>query len=149
MSREKKSGAKISGNPRKRQAKEKADLSLKSEETRRKALLMSKVGECTDEALRLMELFEEQHSESPGFLYDEIPYMITLSAIVMHRAACELYGEPEKYNISEQLDILELTPAIRAEIEFFLIKNQMDKPETWSIFDKESGFDAQWNKNSR
>ncbi|WP_152601465.1 hypothetical protein [Erwinia oleae] len=149
MSRKKRSGAKISGNPRKRQAKEKAALSLKSEETRRKALLMSKEGECKDEILRLMELFEEQHSESPGFLYDEIPYMITLSAIVMHRAGCELNDEPEKYNISEQLDFLELTPAIRSEIEFFLIKNQMDKPETWSIFDKESGSDAQMNENSR
>lgn len=118
-------------------------MSLKSEGTRRKALLMSKEGECKDEILRLMELFEEQNSESPGFLYDETPYMMTLSTIVIHRAGCELNGEPEKYNISEQLDILELTPAIRSEIECFLIKNMMDKPETWSIFDKKSGLDTQ------
>lgn len=111
-------------------------MSLKSEGTRRKALLMSKQGECKNEVIRLMELFEEQNSESPGFLYDETPYMIILSAIVMHRAGCELNGEPEKYNIYEQLDTLEPTPAIRSEIECFLIQNKMDKPETWSIFDK-------------
>ncbi|MHA0917550.1 hypothetical protein ACR9H8_22840 [Kosakonia cowanii] len=145
MSRKKRSGSKISGNPQKRQAMEKAAISHKSEETRRKALLMSKEGECKNEILRLMELFEEQNSESPGFLYDETPYMMILSTIVMHRAGCELNGEPEKYNISEQLDFLELTPAIRSEIECFLIKNKMDKPETWSIFDKESGLDTQSN----
>lgn len=90
-----------------------------------------------------MELFEEQNSESPGFLYDETPYMMILSTIVIQRAGCELNGEPEKYNISEQLDILELTSAIRSEIECFLIKNKMDKPETWSIFDKKSGLNTQ------
>lgn len=76
---------------------------------------MSKEGECKNAVLRLMELFEEQNSESPGLLYDETTYMIILSAIVMHRASCELNGEPEKYNIYEQLDILELTPAIRSD----------------------------------
>lgn len=69
------------------------------------------------EILRLLELFEKQHPESPGYLYDELPYMVALGAIVIHRAVCELNDEPEKYKPYEQLDTLELTPAMREEIE--------------------------------
>ncbi len=56
--------------------------------------------------------------------------MVTLGAIAMHRAGCELTNESEKYNPSEQLDTLELVPAMREEIEESIVRNKLDKPET-------------------
>lgn len=125
---------KRSGDPRKRQAMKETEKAQQSALARRKFLLMSKEKEYTAEILRLQELFEEQYPESPGYLYDDLPYMVTLGAIVMHRAGCELNDEPEKYRPYEQLDTLELTPAMREEIEEFLIRNRLDKPETYYIF---------------
>lgn len=121
---------KKSGDPRKRQT----EVDYKTLKARQLALLMSKEKETKAETMRLMELFEEQYPESPGFLYDETPYMLTLGAIVIHRAGCELKVEPEKYNVSEQLDVLELLPEMRKEIEEFLIRNQLNKAETYSVF---------------
>lgn len=110
-------------------------LIRESEVVRRKSLLMSKEKEYKAEILRLLEIFEAQYPESPGYLYDELPYMVALGAIVIHRAGCELNDEPEKYKPYEQLDTLELTTAMREEIENFLIRNQLDKAETYYIFD--------------
>jgi len=59
---------------------------------------------------------------------------VALGAIAMHRADCELTNEPEKYNPSQQMDTLELVPAMRDEIEEFLLRNKLDKPETYQIF---------------
>ncbi|EMK8627187.1 hypothetical protein V9M40_004211 [Salmonella enterica subsp. enterica serovar Newport] len=126
---------KRSGDPRKRQAMKEVLLARESEVVRRKSLLMSKEKEYKAEILRLLELFGAQYPESPGYLYDELPYMVALGAIVIHRAGCELNDEPEKYKPHEQLDTLELTPAMREEIENFLIRNQLDKAETYYIFD--------------
>ncbi len=125
---------KRSGDPRKRQAIKDAGHALKLEVARRKSLLMAKEKEYKAEILRLLELFEEQYPESPGYIYDAVPYMATLGAIVVHRAGCELNDEPEKYRPSEQLDTLKLVPAMREEIEVFLLRNGLDKPETYSIF---------------
>ena len=121
---------KKSGDPRKR----KAEADYKTLKTKQIALLMSKGKETKAEAMRLMELFEEQYPESPGLLYDETIYMLTLTAIVIHRAGCELKAEPGKYNVSEQLDALELMPEMRKEIEEFLVRNQLDKADTYSVF---------------
>jgi len=121
---------KKSGDPRKRQT----EVDYKTLKARQKALFTSKEKETKAETMRLMELFEKQYPESPGFLYDETPYLITFGAIVIHRAGCELKSEPEKYNVSEQLDVLELLPEMRKEIEEFHVRNRLDKAETYSIF---------------
>jgi len=121
---------KKSGDPRKRQA----EPDYKTLKARQMALLMSREKETKAEAIRLLELFEEQYPESPGLLYDETLYMLTLTAIVIHRAGCELKAEPEKYNVSEQLDALELMPEMRKEIEEFLVRNKLDKADTYSVF---------------
>ncbi|KZQ74364.1 hypothetical protein A3465_01600 [Enterobacter roggenkampii] len=82
----------------------------------------------------MVELFEEQFPESPGFLYDEQLYMKIMGIIVLHRAGCELNDEPEKYDPAGQLDTLELLPAMRGEVDAFLIRNQLDKADSWSVF---------------
>ncbi|HBE5944013.1 TPA: hypothetical protein KML24_004956 [Escherichia coli] len=125
---------KRSGDPRKRQRIKDTGQVFQSHIARQKSLLMAKEEECKSEIFRLINLFEEQYPESPGYLYDEIPYIVALGAIVVHRAGCELYNEPEKYKPSEQLDTLELMPAMREEIEVFLKRNQLDKPESFYIF---------------
>lgn len=125
---------KRSGDPRKRKALKDAEQAIKSEEARRMALVISREKEIKAEALRLIELFEEQYPDSSGYRYDEQPYILTISAIVMHRAGCELNDEPEKYDPSGQLDTLELLPEMRGEVDAFLIRNQLDKAETWFIF---------------
>ena len=147
MSRKKRSGAKISGNPLKREVKKKVSPLVKSEDIKRKTL-MSKQAELKDETVRLMDLFEEQQPESSGFFDDDLPYMVALGTIATHRLACELSDTPHKYNMHFQLDTLELPPTVRAEIESFLINNRMDKAETWSILGKESGSDGPSNETS-
>lgn len=122
---------KKSGDPRKQQ---RAAVDYKTLKARQMVLLMSKEKETKAETMRLVDLFEDQYPESPGFNYDDMPYMLTLSAIVVHRASCELQGKPENYNTSVQLDALELLPAMRKEIEVFLARNQLDSAETYSIF---------------
>ena len=125
---------KRSGDPRKRQALKDAEQAIKSEEARRMALIISREKEIKAETLRLIELFEEQYPDSPGYHYDEQPYIMTLSVIVMQRAGCELNDEPEKYDPYGQLDTLELLPAMRGEVDAFLIRNQLDKADSWSVF---------------
>ena len=125
---------KRSGDPRKRQALKDAEQAIKSEKARRMALLVSRESELKEETLRLVELFEEQFPESPGFLYDEQLYMKIMGIIVLHRAGCELNDEPEKYDPAVQLDTLELLPAMRGEVDAFLIRNQLDKADSWSVF---------------
>lgn len=125
---------KRSGDPRKRQALKDAEQAIKSEEARRMALIISREKEIKAEILRLTELFEEQYPDYPGLHYDEQSCILTIGVIVMHRAGCELNNEPEKYDPSGQLDTLELLPAIRGEVDAFLIRNQLDKAETWFIF---------------
>lgn len=146
MSRKKRSGAQISGNPLKREVKKKVSPLVKPEDIKRKAL-MSKQAELKAEIVRLMDLFEEQQPESSEFFDDDLPYMVALGTIATHRLACELSDTPQKYNIHAQLDTLELPPAVRAEIESFLINNRMDKAETWSIVGKASGSDGLSNEN--
>lgn len=125
---------KKSGDPRKQQ---RAAMDYKTLKARQMALLMSKEKETKAETMRLVELFEDQYPESPGFNYDDMPYMLTLSTIVVHRASCELQGKLEDYNTSVQLDALELLPAMRKDIEVFLARNQFDSAETYSIFSTE------------
>lgn len=125
---------KRSGDPRKRQALRDAEQAIKSEEARRMALIISREKEIKAEALRLIELFEEQYPDSPGYRYDEQSYVLTISAIAMHRAVCELNDEPEKYDPYGQLDTLELLPAMRKEVDAFLIRNQLDKADSWFVF---------------
>lgn len=127
---------KKSGDPRKRHAMKVAEQAIKSEKARRMALLVSRESELKAETLRLVELFEEQFPESPGFLYDEQLYMKIMGIIVLHRAGCELNDEPEKYCPFGQLDTLGPLPEMRKEIEAFLISNRLDKAETWSVFDQ-------------
>lgn len=100
---------------------------------RKRKHLLSKQGEFQAETLRLLELFEEQYHESPGYLYDPNMYLITIGTIVMHRVGCELSDAPENYNPSHQLEILQIAPAMKEEIEEFLMRNRMDKPETYYI----------------
>ena len=125
---------KISGDPRKRQTIKAADLARKSEAARRMTLLRAKENEFKTEILRLLDIFEGQYPESPGYCYDEQPYILIFSVIVMHRAGCELNDEPEKYDPFGQLDTLELLPEMRREIEEFLLRNHMDKAKTYSVF---------------
>ncbi|HHE8494762.1 hypothetical protein NFL61_23050 (plasmid) [Enterobacter ludwigii] len=111
-----------------------AEQAIKTEKARRMTLIVSREYELKAETLRLLELFEEQFPESPGFLYDEHLYMYILGMIVLHRAGCELNNEPEKYCPFEQLDTLGPLPEMRREIEEFLVSNRLDKAETWSVF---------------
>lgn len=123
-----------SGDPRKRQSLKTSEQIVKSEKARRMALILSSENELKAEALRLLELFEEQYPDSPGFCYDELPYILIINAIVLHRADCELKGKPEKYDPLAQLDTLDLLPEMRGEMDTFLLRNKLDKAETWSVF---------------
>jgi transaldolase len=78
-----KKGNRQSGDPRKRQAVKDIEickiLTKRKNEQRGleiKAELAQKSDEIADEALHLLELFEEQNAESSAFLYDETYYMI-------------------------------------------------------------------------
>lgn len=125
---------KTSGDPRKRQLMKDAEQEQNSLLLRKKKLLLSTQAIWKAEGLRLLDLFEEQYPESTGYLYDPKPYLIAFGAIAMHRAGCELSDEPEKYQPSVQLESLQIAPAMKEEIEEFLIRNRLEKPETYSIF---------------
>lgn len=122
-----------SSDPRKRQSLKAAEQAIKSEAARRMAQITSRESEIKSEALRLLELFEEQYPDSPGYRYDEQTYMLTISAIVMHRADCQFNGEQERYDPFTQLETLGLLPEMRREIETFLIRNLLNNAETWSV----------------
>lgn len=125
---------KTSGDPRKRQVMKNAEQERSSLLLRQKNLLLSTQEIWKAEVLRLLDLFEEQFPESTGYSYDPKLYLIAFGAIAMHRAGCELSDEPEKYKPSEQLESLQVAPAMKDEIEEFLIRNRLEKPETYYIF---------------
>lgn len=127
-----KKGNRQSGDPRKRQAVK--DIEICKMLTKRKneqrgleikAELAQKRDETTDEALHLLELFEEQNPESSAFLYDETYYMIIFTALVVHRKGCELSGNKAAYNPRSQLDTLQIGEVLKEEIMMFLEANNL------------------------
>ncbi len=114
---------KQSGDPRKRHAVEDTNIintSLKRE-------LLTNHDITTDLALDMFELFEKQHPESSGLLFNEKYYLVIFGALATHRKACELGGKPSAYNPLTQLNNLPIGEVMKEEIMDFLEANNLVK----------------------